>query len=265
MAARDRFERPTNQLLALEVPRAALNAATLLPAWPLLLRAPRGDGHPVLVLPGFTASDLSTRVLRGYLRELGYHVHAWRLGRNLGPNRETIDGLRERVRQLADRHQQPMSIVGWSLGGIYAREIARATPRGVRMVITMGSPIRLRDRRASNAGSLFATVRPGAATGGRADPRPPEDSRGALPVPATAIYTRSDGVVPWQSCLEVPSSRSESVEVTGSHTGLGVNPAALWVIADRLGQPDGTWRPFRPPRGPAGRLFPRRHDDPRQA
>src|SRR5438270_3419528 len=149
-----------------------MNAATLLPAWPLLLRAPRSDGHPVLVLPGFTASDVSTRVLRGYLRDLGYHVHAWRLGRNLGPNRETIDGLRRRVRELADRHQQPMSVVGWSLGGIYAREIARTTPRGVRMVITMGSPIRLRDRRASNAGPLFDTVRAGAADYRRSDPRP---------------------------------------------------------------------------------------------
>ena len=230
-------------LFALEIPRASVDAALLGPAWLLLRLAPHGDGHPVLVLPGFTASDVSTRILRRFLRSRGYHVHAWRLGRNLGPNPATIEGLRSRVRQLVEQHRRPMSIVGWSLGGIYAREIARAAPSAVRQVITLGTPLRLRDRRKSNAGLVMGAVR-GPQSEGDAGPRQPEEARGPLPVPATAIFTRSDGVVPWRACLEVSSDTSESVEVAGSHSGLGHNPAALWVIADRLAQPEGTWRPF---------------------
>lgn len=201
--------------LALEIPRAGVDAATLASVWPLLLRAPKGDGHPVLVLPGFGASDLSTRVLRSFLRDRGYHVHAWRLGRNMGPRPAVIDGLRTRVRELAERHGRTMSLVGWSLGGIYAREIARAAPFVVRQVVTLGSPFHLHDRR-------------------------------ALTVPATAIYTRADGVVSWRTCLEEPSATSESVEVLGSHSGLGHNPAVLWIVADRLAQPEGSWSPFEP-------------------
>jgi pimeloyl-ACP methyl ester carboxylesterase len=200
-------------MLALEIPRAGFDAASLASVWPLLLRAPKGDGHPVLVLPGLGASDLSTRVLRGFLRDRGYHVHAWRLGRNLGPRPATITGLRNRVAEVAERHGRKMSLVGWSLGGIYAREIGRSAPQVVRQVITLGSPFHLHDRT-------------------------------PLRVPATAIYTRGDGVVPWRSCLESTSATSESVEVVASHSGMGHNPGVLWVIADRLAQPEGGWRPF---------------------
>ena len=217
------FRRPSPMRLALELPRAGLDAAGLASVWPLLLRAPRGDGHPVLVLPGFGASDLSTRVLRGFLRDRGYHVHAWRLGRNLGPRAGTVQGLRSRVRELAERHGRRMSLVGWSLGGIYAREIARAAPAVVRQVITLGSPFHLYDR-------------------------------GALSVPSTAVFSRGDGVVSWRTCVEETSPTSESVEVVGSHSGLGHNPAVLWIVADRLAQPEGSWRPFEA-RGAVPRLL----------
>jgi hypothetical protein len=123
----------------------------------------------------------------------------------------------------------------------------------VRQVITLGSPFRLRDRGESNAGALFEALR-GPHWGGHPVERPPEEARGPLPVPATAIFTRSDGVVPWRACLEIPSDTSESVEVFGSHSGLGANPAALWVIADRLAQPEGTWQPFQA-HGVAALLF----------
>jgi pimeloyl-ACP methyl ester carboxylesterase len=248
------YDRPSACLLALEVPLAALNMAALAPAWALLERAPQGDGHPVLVLPGLGASDVSTRILRRYLRSLDYHVHAWRLGRNFGPTAATVAGLRARVTELAERHARPLSLVGWSLGGIYAREFARATPSRVRQVITLGTPFRLRDRRASNAGVLFDALRWERAAR-PVDPRPPEEERGPLPVPATAVFTRHDGIVPWQACLEIPSAISESVEVVGSHSGLGHNPAAMWVVADRLALPEGEWKPFEP-RGTVRLLFP---------
>lgn len=254
MAPNGTYARPPAYLLALEGPVAALNMATLAPAWPVLERAPRGDGHPVLVLPGLGASDLSTRILRRYLRSLGYHVHSSGLGRNLGPTATTIAGMRAKVAEVARRHDRPMSLVGWSMGGIYARELARSQPSIVRQVITLGTPSRLRDRRASNAGVIWEAL--GRTRGPvRADPRPPEEDRGPLPVPATSIFTRHDGVVPWQACVEVPSPTSESVEVSGSHMGLGHNPAAMWIVADRLALAVGAWKPFEP-RGPARLLFP---------
>jgi len=140
-----------------------------------------------------------------------------------------------------------MSIVGWSLGGIYAREIARAAAPLVRQVITLGSPYRLSDPRATKARLLYEVGTTGHRTEAGRDTRtttfnPPRP----LPVPATSIYTRSDGVVPWEACVEGRSATCESIEVFGSHSGLGHNPAVLWIIADRLAQSEGTWRPFRP-------------------
>src|SRR5438874_9323897 len=117
MADPEPIRPPSPALLALEG-RAWLEFAALLPALPLLTRAPRGDGHPVLVLPGYLASDRSTQVLRWFLRSRGYHVHGWRLGRNRGPAPDLIDGLRDRFTALVDRHGRPMTLVGWSLGGI---------------------------------------------------------------------------------------------------------------------------------------------------
>jgi pimeloyl-ACP methyl ester carboxylesterase len=241
--------------MGVELPRAGLDAVMLGPTWPLLRRAPAGDGHPVLVLPGLGASDVSTRILRGFLRDRGYHVHAWRLGRNLGPRPSTVEGLRRRVAELAERHRRPMSIVGWSLGGIYAREIAKVAAPLVRQVITLGSPYQLRDPAATNARVVYRVVTSRHQGGGPVDPRLREDPPRPLSVPATSIYTRTDAIVPWEACTEVPSATSENIEVRGSHGGLGHNPVALWIIADRLAQPEGSWKPFRP-RGPVCLLLP---------
>jgi pimeloyl-ACP methyl ester carboxylesterase len=222
-------------LLALEG-RAWAELAALLPLLPLLARTPRGDGHPVLVLPGYLASDYSTRPLRAFLRDRGYHAHAWRLGRNRGPGPEIVAGLAARLRQLRARHGRAVSLVGWSLGGIYARELARRLPDDVRQVITLASPFR--DPSATNVARLLG-------------PRPSGDvdalaARLRLPlsVPSTSILSRSDGIVAWRSCLEEEGPRRENVVVESSHCGMGHHVAALAVIADRLAQPEGTWRPF---------------------
>jgi hypothetical protein len=198
--------------------RAVPEFGAFLASSPVLALAPRGDGHPVLVLPGLGGDDRSTTLLRVYLRYLGYHVHGWRLGTNQGPNERTTSGLAARLDGLSERHHQPISLVGWSLGGVYARALARRSPRSVRLVVTLGSPIR---------DSAL--------------------SRGGLLVPATSIYSRTDGVVPYQYSLESPGPQRENVEVRGSHLGLGHNPAVLWAVADRLAQPLGHWTPFRPP------------------
>ena len=245
--------RPGLRLFLTEPGRAVGDYGALLATSPFLLAAPRGDGHPVLVLPGFLAEDSSTITLRTYLRTLGYDVHGWRLGRNVGPTQAILTGMAALVRDVHDRARQPISLVGWSLGGIFARELARSHPELVRDVVTLGSPFRLDDSADSRANGAFARYSarhvPAHALPNRRDLGKP------IPVPSTAIYSRSDGIVPWQACTEVPGPRRESVRVYSSHLGLGHNPAALWVVADRLAQPAGEWRPFRAP-ALARRLFP---------
>jgi pimeloyl-ACP methyl ester carboxylesterase len=187
---------PSPALLALEG-RAWLEFAAILPAWPILGRAPRGDGHPVLILPGWLASDFSTRMLRWYLRDRGYHAHGWRLGRNHGPNAETVTGLVARLRALRERHTRRVSLIGWSLGGIYARELARNFPDHVRQVITLASPFR--DPGATSVARLYRLRDRLASSDERARDRA---GLGApLPVPMTSIYSPTDGVVAWRSCL----------------------------------------------------------------
>jgi len=224
-------------------------------ASPFLRLLGRGDKHPVLVLPGFTGDDHSTLPLRWFLRSQGYWVHGWGLGANLGPTQEIVDGVKRRLQDLHERHGRKVSLVGWSLGGIFARELAREFPDDVRQVLTLGSPFRLRDGDRSNAEHLGAALRhrhvpmsPDAVI--------PEHERPRLQVPVTAIYTRTDGVVSWLGCIESAGDRCENIEVRGTHCGLGHNPAVMIAVADRLAQPEGEWQRFRPPFGTA-HLYPR--------
>ncbi len=204
-------------------------------------KAPRGDGHAVLVLPGFLAGDYSTLPLRRFLRGLCYDARGWRQGANLGPNADVIRELQARVLELHTRHERKLSLVGWSLGGIYARELARALPDRIRCVITLGSPFR--DISATHATRLIA-IR-------RGEKPVHENTRirsmlaQPIPVPSTSIYSRTDGIVHWQSCLQDETETAENVEVQCSHTGMGFHAAALEIIADRLALPDGEWRPWR--------------------
>ena len=208
-------------------------------ALPLLRWAPRGEPHPVLVLPGMMASDVSTRVLRTWLGRLGYPVVGWELGRNR-PSKAIDDELPRLLDRLSAEHRTAVSIVGWSLGGIYGRRLARQSPRQVRQVISLGSP--------------FASTQPWA-TGVRRAPR--TSLARPLPVPSTAVYSRWDGVVDWQACRQRSGPTSENVAVRSSHLGMGHDPAVLWLVADRLAQPRHDWRPFeRPTRFGLGTLFP---------
>lgn len=230
---------PSTLLLMLEA-RALSELGAYCVARPLLRSAPRGDGHPVLVLPGFLASDFSTTPLRSFLASRGYAAEGWKLGRNLGAS-GLEDRLLERVSALRRHHGRKVSLVGWSLGGIFAREVARLAPDDVRAVITLGSPFN-RDPRANHSWRLFEYL--SGRTIDRIDPKIMAGMREPPPVPATAIYSRSDGIVAWQCCVEKEGPRSESIEVEGSHLGLGHNPLVLHAVADRLAQPEGTWRPF---------------------
>jgi len=208
---------------------------------PFLLRAPRGDGHPVLTLPGFLASDLSMAPMRRYLTELGYEPHAWRMGRNVGGVWRMRAALRDRLAEIYEASRRKVSIVGWSLGGVYARDLALHAPGMVRYVVTLASPF-ANDIRATNATRLYEAL-----TGEVVDDNAAlrELLAGDLPVPTTSIYSRFDGVVNWKTCLLRPSDTAENIEVyLASHIGVGVNPAALWAVADRLAQPEGRFSQF---------------------
>jgi pimeloyl-ACP methyl ester carboxylesterase len=233
--------RPPSLFMMLAEARSLLEFNSSLLLSPLLMRAPKGDGHPVLALPGFLASDLSMAPMRRYLKELGYDTYAWKMGRNFGGVSSLRGALRDRLTEIHEATGRKVSIVGWSLGGVYARDLALQLPDMVRAVITLGSPF-ANDVRATNATRLYEALSGEAVD---ADPELRAAIAGDLPVPATSIYSRTDGIVNWRTCLLRPSDTAENIEVhLASHVGLGVNPGALWAVADRLAQAEGEFRQF---------------------
>jgi pimeloyl-ACP methyl ester carboxylesterase len=234
---------PALPLYLSEPGRAVADFGLYLAARPLAPRLPRGDRHPVLVLPGLLADDHSTCALRGVLRKLGYDVHGWGLGRNIGPTALCVTGIRDKLAELTEQHDQPVSVIGWSLGGIFARDLARRSPESVRQVITLGSPFRLArfsQTRASRVFDRFSHLH----VEHRTLPLEPD---APLSVPATSIYSQFDGIVHWETCLDTPGEFCENIAVMASHLGLGHHPASIWAIADRLAQPAGEWKPFKAP------------------
>lgn len=237
--------KPPSAFLALTELHRAVAELTALPlAAPILRLAPRGDGHPVLVMPGFTASDTSTGILRRYLKSLGYDVHAWELGRNLGPRAIGREGERlvARLQSIHEATGEKVSVIGWSLGGVMARQLSRLAPDAVRQVITLGSPF-TGDPRATNVLRLYEFVS-GQKMADTDTQRQLAESRDAPPVPSTAIFTKEDGVVAWQNCIEPSCATTDNIQVYGSHCGLGVNAAVLYAVADRLAQAEDGWKPF---------------------
>jgi pimeloyl-ACP methyl ester carboxylesterase len=199
----------------------------------------------VLVLPGFMGDDRSTVPLRWFLTCRGYRAMPWRLGRNLGPTDEIIDGMEALLGRFATMKQR-ISIVGWSLGGIFARELARSHAGVVRSVITLGTPVQLHAGESNLTNAAEAYNAASVLHSPRANRLVPVDVRPPMPVPTTNIYSRADGVVPWESCVDLHGDQCENLEVPGSHAGLAHNPVVLAVIANRLAQPDGRWRPYAP-------------------
>jgi pimeloyl-ACP methyl ester carboxylesterase len=234
-----RIRAPGPWLMLMEA-RAPLEFAAGLAATPWLSRLPAGDGHPVIVFPGLGASEASTRPMRRLLERLGYAVHDWGQGANHGPRPGVMDGCRALIDQVGARSGRSVSLIGWSLGGIYARELAKQRAAQTRCVITLGTPF-TGDLRANNVTRLYERM------SGRAAGHDPERAarlRQPPPVPTTSIYSRSDGFVSWRCSLNVDGPQAENVEVRASHLGLGAHPAALYVIADRLRQDPAQWQRF---------------------
>lgn len=233
---------PSLTLLGFEPLRAALEYAGM----KLLDRdaLPTGDGHPVVLFPGLAADQHAIGPLRRLCASLGYAAMDWGRGVNTGPAGEVepwLDDLARDVDELTHGCGQRISLVGWSLGGIYAREIAKRLPTTVRQVITLGTPFAAGPE-STNAALVYRLIngRPPAL-----DARLRERLKTPPPVPTTSIYTRTDGIVSWRACLqEGDHAHCENIEVDGSHCGLCWNPEVQAVIADRLSQTERSWEPY---------------------
>lgn len=224
--------RPSLFWLFTEWGRAITELGLFIPYRKFLAPKNHGDQHPVLVLPGFMASDASTEPLRKFLTESGYTTYGWDLGRN-SAKVEYIAVLLERLESIYKEHGEKISLIGWSLGGVFARQLAKARPNLIRQVITLGSPFKGIDQ-PNNVAWIYNLISDDNKSVKDIDPVLFEDLPKPAPVPTTAIYTKEDGIVPWQLCLEEEDEIHQNIQVRGSHFGLGVNPSVLEIIADRL-------------------------------
>lgn len=229
-------------------PRAVFEWQGFYALRPLLKRLPKGDGHPVIVFPGFVSSDRATKPLRGLLDDLGYESHGWGLGSNILFDDELENEMIALVREVAQDSGRKVTLIGWSLGGLYAREVAKTCPDQVRAVISLGSPISGKPYH-SNAHWLFKAL--------NGEPSAIDQARYLelnIPpaVPTSSIFSKTDGVVAWEGSVQnspVPSSENankqiENIVVPASHLGLGVNPVVMAILANRLAQPEGHWAKF---------------------
>lgn len=238
--SRDGRVAPPSTLLLLAEGRAVLEFGSGLALWPLLQLAPRGDGHPVLVLPGFLAGNASTLLMRRYFSTLGYDAQGWNMGLNLGHRQKLEAEMLGQLEEIFGESRRKVSIVGWSLGGAFARLLAARRPEMVRSVITLGSPIS-GGADVTNADRVYRALN----RQGKTDSSVKKLVAQSLDMPTTSIFSRSDGIVSWRASTIQAGPQSENIEVHGSHTGMGGNPAVLYAVADRLAQPEGEWTAFR--------------------
>lgn len=238
----DPVRRPALTLLGSEPLRAAVEFARHAVTAPPMAR--RGDGHPVVIFPGLGSDGLALAPLRAYCGSLGYRALDWDYGRNTGPRGDIdtwLDGLADHTGALLGSRRRA-TFVGWSLGGLYARELAKRMPGRVRQVITFGSPFNLTADH-THVGWVLRLL---GGPSGTLDDVLAARLRQPPPVPTTSIYSRDDGVVAWEACRhDIVRADVQDLEVEGSHLGMGWNPAVMRVVADRLAQRPARWRPMR--------------------
>lgn len=223
--------RPSTLATVMEI-RAPLEWASLLFHAPKLALAPKGDGRPIMLLPGYRANESSMRPLGRYLEYLGYRIFHWGLGRNRGDVEEDIKRVCLRTRQIADQPGgTPVTLIGWSLGGVVAREVARLNAPAVREIITMGTPI-IGGPKYTAVGRRFAKKKNLDLDNFEIEVH--ERNSIGLQQPVTSIYSKWDGIVGWQASVDVYNPQAKNIPVHSSHFGLGINPRVWRLIAEIL-------------------------------
>ncbi|MEO7108374.1 MAG: alpha/beta hydrolase [Rhodoferax sp.] len=230
--------------------RGLLEMALLPASLPLLMEAPHGDGHPVLLVPGFMASESSLIGLKLMLQNKGYDVHTWGLGRNMGFRSKHATALPQKIRHLHYTTGKKVSLVGWSLGGVFSMFGAQNSLDCVRSIITLGSPVSVDAAGSESPKAVKALYRlVSHRLGAGAHMMQPKvkvmRERRRLAIPTSCLYSLSDGVVPPQEAtIDGDPALHENIQVPGSHIGLGFNGIVLSIVADRLAQPENQWKPF---------------------
>jgi len=235
-------QRPSLALLGAEPFRAAKEYA-----WHKLGKLDQqqsGDGHPVAIFPGLGMNGASVATLRNHCRSLGYEAFDWGQGFNIGPQGDLdawLVNLKAQVSEMLAHHPKPATLIGWSLGGFYARELGKLMAPRIRQVIMIGTPFNA-DADHTHAGWLFRLL---SASSANIDPALSLRLRTPPPVRTTSIYSKTDGVVAWQTCCHDERSRLvHDIEVDSSHIGMGWNQAVLSAVTDRLSQRTGSWRRY---------------------
>lgn len=226
----NRFEPPAPSRLLSETLLGLIELPRLLLRFPELAMQPRGQGRPVLILPGYGAGDGSTTLLKSYLRLLGYRARGWGLGRNRGVSSELLPRILKRASSLARRTNHKVSLIGWSFGGYLARELARERADLISQIITLGTPVvggpkytvvaEMLVRRGIDVDAIAAEVE--------------RRNQISFTTPVTAIYSRQDAVVAWKACIDRHAANVEHVEVRTTHFGFGFSPEVYKIIANRL-------------------------------
>ncbi len=221
---------PPSPLQSLRELGAPLEIARAIALAPGLMNCPRGRGESVLVLPGFGAGDRSTIALRFFLNALGYRAEGWGMGANRGDVQALMPQVASLVASRSAAAGEPVHLLGWSLGGVLAREAARDLPGCVRSVITLGTPVVGGPRYTAAArfyaanGFDFATIERQIA----------ERQQVPIRVPVTSFYSKSDGIVAWRAAIDPSENPVEHVEVTDSHLGMGFSNRVYRLVAERL-------------------------------
>jgi hypothetical protein len=198
-----------------------------------LSNAPKGNAEAVMLVPGYLADDYSMRPLGAYLKYLGYDVYYTELGRNMGKVNTDMMRLGKRVESVSQAlDAKKVTLIGWSLGGVLTREVARLFPDVVQQVLTLGTPI-VGGPKFTSVGKRYAKLNNIDLEAFELDVH--QRNSIGLTQPVTSIYSKSDGVVGWQASVDIYNQQAINIEVNGSHMGLGVNPKVWLTIADVLG------------------------------
>ncbi len=259
-------EPPTTSKLIWEFPKASYELMQLRnKKWKeTLQKAHPGDGHAVMTVPGFGGGDGSMLFLRRYLSKLGYRAEPWGLGSNLPKGRIThMDQIMEYCAQvenaiannaerIANETGEKVSLIGWSLGGVFANALAQTRPDIFRQVITLGSP--LGDPRGTSTWNILKRMNRSDVPDDMQDVTQwmtRKDQLGDRQVRTTVLYSLTDGAVSKGSAVIEDHHLVENIEVKSSHVGFAHNPLVYWVIADRLSQHPVAWEEFKPHAQPA--------------